>query len=198
MYLRDIEICSVPLSLPGSKALQHLSGQVRASGTPALQSPGPSHGHAQAGCQCAVCLLHRDRRDPGGVLSHLYHGTEGQGAGQRPSPPSRCTPLQVVQPGANARGISLAPDPSARAFLIFPEVVMLHSLQPQHFVIPRYLQTPWQCPECKNRFTYGKGVMSLAHYRVTDTGEVKQGLTCFCSTTCLLRWEHPTMLGLMH
>ena len=74
---------------------------------------------------------------------------------------------------------------------------MLHSLRPQHFVVPRYLRTPWQCPECKSRFLYGQGVMSLAHYQVIDTGEVKQGLVCFCSTTCLLRWEHPTMLGLM-
>jgi hypothetical protein len=32
---------------------------------------------------------------------------------------------------------------------------------------------------------------------VTDTGDVKQGLVCFCSTTCLLLWEHPEMLGLM-
>jgi hypothetical protein len=39
--------------------------------------------------------------------------------------------------------------------------------------------------------------MSLAHYRVTDTGEVKQGLLCFYSTRCLLLWELPTMLGLM-
>ena len=46
-------------------------------------------------------------------------------------------------------------------------------------------------------FLFGNGVMSLTHYRVTDTGEVKQGLACFCSTTCLLLWEHPEMLGLM-
>jgi hypothetical protein len=38
--------------------------------------------------------------------------------------------------------------------------------------------------------------MSLAHYRVIATGEIGRGLTCFCSTTCLLRWEHPTMMGL--
>jgi hypothetical protein len=40
--------------------------------------------------------------------------------------------------------------------------------------------------------------MYPAHYRMTDTGEVKQRLACFCSTTCLLRWDHPTMLGRMH
>ena len=39
--------------------------------------------------------------------------------------------------------------------------------------------------------------MSLAHYRETDTAEIKQGLLCFCSTKCLLLWEHPKMLGLM-
>jgi hypothetical protein len=39
--------------------------------------------------------------------------------------------------------------------------------------------------------------MSLAHYRVTATGEIQQGLACFCSTTCLLRWEHPRMMGLV-
>jgi len=77
-------------------------------------------------------------------------------------------------------------------------IVMLHSLHPEHFVVARHLQTPWECPECKRRFPYGHGVMSLTHYRVVDTGEVKQGLACFCSTTCLLLWEHPAMLGLMH
>jgi hypothetical protein len=40
--------------------------------------------------------------------------------------------------------------------------------------------------------------MSLSHYLDVGTDEVRQGLMCFCSTTCLLRWEHPTMLGLMH
>jgi hypothetical protein len=40
--------------------------------------------------------------------------------------------------------------------------------------------------------------MSLTHYREADTDELKQGLICFCSTKCLLRWEHPTMLGRMH
>jgi hypothetical protein len=74
---------------------------------------------------------------------------------------------------------------------------MLHSLHPEHFVVAQHLQTPWECPECKGRFPYGHGVMSLTHYREMDTGEVKQGLACFCSTTCLLLWEHPKMLGLM-
>jgi hypothetical protein len=74
---------------------------------------------------------------------------------------------------------------------------MLHSLQPQHFVMPHDLRTPSECPECKRPFLYGDGAMSPAHYRVTDTGEVKQGLLCFCSTRCLLLWELPTMLGLM-
>jgi hypothetical protein len=75
---------------------------------------------------------------------------------------------------------------------------MLHSLCPEHFVIPQHLRIPWECPECGCHFLYGQGVMSLAHYRETDTGEIKQGLACFCSTTCLLLWEHPKMLGLMH
>jgi hypothetical protein len=74
---------------------------------------------------------------------------------------------------------------------------MLHSLQPEHFVISQHLRTPWECPECKGHFLYGDGVMSLTHYRVADTGEIKQGLACFCSTTCLLLWEHPEMLGFM-
>ena len=40
--------------------------------------------------------------------------------------------------------------------------------------------------------------MSLAHYCVIFTGEIGQGLACFCSTTCLLRWEHPRiMMGLV-
>jgi hypothetical protein len=74
---------------------------------------------------------------------------------------------------------------------------MLHSLQPQHFVVSQYLGTPWQCPECQSHFRYGDGAMSLAHYREIDSGEIKQGLLCFCSTKCLLLWEQPTMLGLM-
>lgn len=74
---------------------------------------------------------------------------------------------------------------------------MLHSLRPEHFVSAQYLRTPWECPECQRNFLFGQGVVFLAHYRVTDTGDVKQGLVCFCSTTCLLLWEHPEMLGLM-
>ena len=74
---------------------------------------------------------------------------------------------------------------------------MLHSLHPQEFVPSRYLQTRWRCPECKAPFVYGNGVMSLAHYQETDTGEVRHGLMCFCSTACLLRWEHPGLLGPM-
>ena len=58
--------------------------------------------------------------------------------------------------------------------------------------------TPSKCPECDRRFVTAVGFMSLAHYRVLETGEVKQGLACFCSTSCLLRWEQPSMLGLMH
>jgi hypothetical protein len=61
---------------------------------------------------------------------------------------------------------------------------MLHSLQPGDFVRHR-------------RFLCGHGVVSLTHYRVGDTKEVRRGLACFCSTTCLLRWEQPEMLGLM-
>jgi hypothetical protein len=75
---------------------------------------------------------------------------------------------------------------------------MLHSLQPQQFVLDRYLGTPWKCPECKTPFRYGNGVMSLAHYQHMDSKEIRQGLMCFCSTACLLRWEHPQLLGRMH
>jgi hypothetical protein len=39
--------------------------------------------------------------------------------------------------------------------------------------------------------------MSLTHYRVRDTEELRHGLACFCSTTCLLQWELPEMLGRM-
>ena len=39
--------------------------------------------------------------------------------------------------------------------------------------------------------------MGLAHY-LDENDDVAQGLLCFCSTTCLLRWEPSTMLGLMH
>jgi hypothetical protein len=67
---------------------------------------------------------------------------------------------------------------------------MLHSLRPEHFVASQYLRTPWQCPECGRHFLYGDGVMSLAYYRETETGEIRQGLVCFCSTICLLRAPH--------
>ena len=40
-------------------------------------------------------------------------------------------------------------------------IVTLHSLHPEHFVVAQHLQTPWECPECKRRFPYGHGVMSL-------------------------------------
>ena len=74
---------------------------------------------------------------------------------------------------------------------------MLHSLQPAQYV-SQHLLTPSKCPECERDFIYGEGVMSLTHYRDLDTREVRQGLMCFCSTSCLLGWEHPAMLGLMH
>ena len=78
------------------------------------------------------------------------------------------------------------------------EAAMLHTLKPAQFVVSHFLRTPWSCPECKSAFVYGDVVMSLTHYREADTDELKQGLICFCSTSCLLRWEHPTMLGRMH
>jgi hypothetical protein len=71
---------------------------------------------------------------------------------------------------------------------------MLHSLQPRHFVPSQYLNRPWECPECKRHFLYGNGVMSLAHFRKTDTGEIRLGLACFCSTTCLLRASYDVRL----
>ena len=74
---------------------------------------------------------------------------------------------------------------------------MLHSLKPEHFVIPHELQASRKCPECNNHFRYEDGFMSLAHYHPTGTREIKQALACFCSTTCLLRWEHPRMMGLV-
>ena len=37
--------------------------------------------------------------------------------------------------------------------------------------------------------------MSLTYYRELGEGEIKHGLLCFRSTECLLRWEHPDMLG---
>lgn len=72
---------------------------------------------------------------------------------------------------------------------------MLHSLHPEDYVPPQHLKTTRKCPECRHRFRCGHGVVSLTHYRVGDTKEVRQGLICFCSTSCLLQWEHPEMLG---
>ena len=74
---------------------------------------------------------------------------------------------------------------------------MLHSLQPAQYV-SQHLHTLFKCPECEREFLYGRGVMSLTYYRDLETREVKRGLMCFCSTECLLSWEHPAMLGLMH
>jgi len=74
---------------------------------------------------------------------------------------------------------------------------MLHSLKPEHFVIPHELQAIRECPECDGQIRCGNGFMSLAYYRVIATGEIQQGLACFCSTTCLLRWEHTGMMGLV-
>jgi hypothetical protein len=78
------------------------------------------------------------------------------------------------------------------------EAVMLHSMQPVQFIAHAQLESSCKCPECERPFIYRKGVMSLSHYLDAETDEVRQGLMCFCSTTCLLGWEHPTMLGLMH
>ena len=75
---------------------------------------------------------------------------------------------------------------------------MLHSLRPSQFVPGRLGWTPSKCPECDRQFVFAAGFMSLAHYCVLETGEIEQGLMCFCSTSCLLRWEEPSMLGLMH
>jgi hypothetical protein len=58
------------------------------------------------------------------------------------------------------------------------------------FVSSQYLRTPWTCPVCKSQLLYGNGVMSVVHCCDTETGEVKQALACFCSTTCLLRAPH--------
>ena len=98
------------------------------------------------------------------------------------------TPTISLQQYRNSGGMALAAT----------EVVMLHSLHPAQFVVADHLGTSRDCPQCDHKFLFGDGVMSLAHYRYTETGEVKQGLMCFCSTKCLLLWEHPTMLGLMH
>jgi hypothetical protein len=75
--------------------------------------------------------------------------------------------------------------------------MMLHSLKPEHFVIPHELQALHECPECNGQFRYGDGFMALAYYRVVATGKIQRGLACFCSTTCLLRWENPRMMGLV-
>ena len=75
---------------------------------------------------------------------------------------------------------------------------MLHSMHPVQFIARGQLESSCKCPECESPFIYRKGVMSLSHYLDAETDEVKQSLMCFCSTTCVLRWEHPTMLGLMH
>jgi hypothetical protein len=75
---------------------------------------------------------------------------------------------------------------------------MLHSLHPAQYIARQLLRAPSKCPECDRQFVFGTGFMSLAHYCVLETGEIKRGLMCFCSTSCLLRWEQPSMLGLMH
>jgi hypothetical protein len=74
---------------------------------------------------------------------------------------------------------------------------MLHSLKPEHVVILHELQALRERPQCNGHFRYGDGFMSLTHYRVTATREIERGLACFCSTTCLLLWEHPRMMGLV-
>jgi hypothetical protein len=70
-------------------------------------------------------------------------------------------------------------------------------MQPAAFIVPQHLQSSCKCPECESSFLYGDGVMALAHY-LDGNDEVTRGLMCFCSTTCLLRWEPSTMLGLMN
>jgi hypothetical protein len=74
---------------------------------------------------------------------------------------------------------------------------MLHSLQPGEFVAGPDLHVSSQCPECERSFIFAKGAIALSHYHEMETGQLRRGLMCFCSTRCLLRWEHPRMLGLM-
>lgn len=74
---------------------------------------------------------------------------------------------------------------------------MLHTLQPQQFVVAQQLGTACKCPDCETRFVYRDGVMALAHYRDL-AGGIRQALMCFCSTRCLLQWEPPALLGRMH
>ena len=50
---------------------------------------------------------------------------------------------------------------------------------------------------CRLEITDEDGVVFLAHY-VAGPGRVGQSLMCFCSTRCLLLWEHPSTMGLMH
>ena len=75
---------------------------------------------------------------------------------------------------------------------------MLHSLQPAQFIPGPLQNLRSKCPECDGQFVVANGFMSLAHYCMLPKREIKQGLMCFCSTSCLLRWEQPSMLGLMH
>jgi hypothetical protein len=75
---------------------------------------------------------------------------------------------------------------------------MLHSLQPAQFVVSQHLRASAKCPQCDRRFLYGNGAMSLTYYCDAKTEEIRRGLLCFCSTACLLHWEHPTLLGRMH
>jgi hypothetical protein len=69
---------------------------------------------------------------------------------------------------------------------------MLHSLKPEHFVIPPTFKHFASAQNAKAI----SATETVAYYRVTGTGEIGSGLACFCST-CLLGWEHPTMMGLV-
>jgi hypothetical protein len=74
---------------------------------------------------------------------------------------------------------------------------MLHTLQPVAFVVRQALEMSCECPQCEGCFPCGNGVMGFAHY-LDSNEEVTQGLVCFCSTMCLLRWEPASLLGLRH
>jgi hypothetical protein len=199
MDLRDIEICSFGLT--------SLHRQRRRCPCPERKSFGTSRDQPVQGSRqhCNRQCLRMDKLRPAANVQ--FPPTSGSPRSWRCSssplpqhrrPGHRTTAITPITPTTIPSGTARRQrarylfctrrDMSARAPLIFPEVVMLHSLKSQHFAIPRSLRTPWRCPECKSRFVYGEGVMALAPYRVTDTGEVKQGLACFCSTTCLLRW----------
>lgn len=64
----------------------------------------------------------------------------------------------------------------------------MHTMAPSTFIHENLLPNPTVCPECRQQFQTGVGVVYNVPYVENSTKNRLWGLMCFCSTTCVLNW----------